>query len=54
MTEEIDQRRRRLFGTAGDEHCRGPAWAEDSVAAQSGKTTKIPALKPGTNNLSNR
>jgi pimeloyl-ACP methyl ester carboxylesterase len=51
MTEEIDQRRRRLFGTAAMSIAAAQLGLLDSAAAQSGKTTasKVPALKPGTN-----
>src|SRR6204780_4248376 len=51
MTEEIDQRRRRLFGTAAMSIAVAQLGLLGSAAAQSGKTTasKVPALKPGTN-----
>jgi len=51
MSEEIDQRRRRLFGTAAMSIAVAQFGLMDSVAAQSGKTTlsKVPALKAGTN-----
>jgi pimeloyl-ACP methyl ester carboxylesterase len=49
MTEEIDQRRRRLFGAAAVSIAVAQLGLIDPVAAQSGKTTKLPALKPGTN-----
>jgi pimeloyl-ACP methyl ester carboxylesterase len=51
MTEEINQRRRRLFGTAAMSIAVAQLGLMDSAAAQSGKTTasKVPALKPGIN-----
>jgi hypothetical protein len=51
MTEEINQRRRRLFGTAAMSIAVAQLGLMDSAVAQSGKATasKVPALKPGTN-----
>ena len=51
MTEEIDQRRRRLFGTAAMSIAAAQLGLLDAAAAQSGKTTasKVPPLRPGTN-----
>jgi pimeloyl-ACP methyl ester carboxylesterase len=51
MTEEINQRRR-FFGIAAMSVAAAQLGLIDAVAAQSGNTTqsKIPALKPGTNN----
>src|ERR1700722_18727727 len=51
MTEEIDQRRRRLFGTAAMSIAAAQLGLLDSAAAQSGKPTgsKVPALRPSTN-----
>jgi len=50
MTEEINQRRRRLFGTAAMSIAVAQLGLMDSAVAQSGKATasKVPALKPGT------
>jgi pimeloyl-ACP methyl ester carboxylesterase len=51
MSEEINQRRRRFFGSAAMSIAVAQLGLMDSVAAQSGKATlsKMPALKPGTN-----
>jgi len=47
MTEEINQRRRRLFGTAAMSIAVAQLGLMDSAVAQSGKATasKVPALK---------
>jgi pimeloyl-ACP methyl ester carboxylesterase len=51
MPEQINQRRRRLFGTAAMGVAVAQLGLMDSASAQSGKTTppKVPVLKPGTN-----
>src|SRR5580692_3456315 len=50
MTEDIDQRRRRLFGAAAMSIAVAQLGLLESASAQSGKATaKVPALKPGTN-----
>jgi pimeloyl-ACP methyl ester carboxylesterase len=51
MSEEINQRRRRFFGSAAMSIAVAQLGLMDSVAAQSGNAalSKVPALKPGTN-----
>ena len=50
MTEDIDQRRRRLIGAAAMSAAVAQLGLLESASAQSGKTmAKVPALKPGTN-----
>lgn len=50
MAEEINQRRRRLFGTAAMTVAASQLGLMDSAAAQSDKTTlsTVPAINPGT------
>jgi pimeloyl-ACP methyl ester carboxylesterase len=51
MSEEINQRRRRFFGSAAITIAVAQLGLADSVAAQSDRapTAKVPALRPGTN-----
>jgi hypothetical protein len=51
MTEEINQRRRRLFGTAAVTIAGAQLGMMDLVAAQSSKKTpsKMPPANPGMN-----